>query len=199
LRQVSKRPDETGINERKVDTLLPVMALLSASSVVGLTLGLYGSDLRGIDVATRSSARFSAVVFAVALAMRLGPNGVAWMRAFIAAHLVHYATVSYEAVTNVQHRLHTIDAWDGVVIISGIALLLPLASAPFQRGAVWQRLNTIAVVLVAATFAGGAALNTTRYRTALIPVIPLLAGVTLHLYRRARRFQRARFASMRAG
>jgi hypothetical protein len=184
--QLSRRPDETGTGRRNVDIFLPVMAFLMALFVVGLTLGWYGSDWPGIDVATRSSARCSALVFAVAVAMRLGSSGVALMRAFIATHLVHYGTVSYEAVTNVHHRLHTLDAWDGVVIISGVLLLLALALARFQRGTVWRRLNAVATFLVGATFAGGAALNATRYWTALIPVIPLLAGLTIHLFRCAR-------------
>ena len=184
--------NSSGASAVTVGRYLPVLSLLSACLSVALTLALYGSGLQGIDVATRSSARFSALVFAVALGARLGPSGIAWMRAFVAAHVVHYATVSYEAVTNVHHRLHALDAWDGVVIISGVLLLLPLASAWFQRGTIWRRLNAAAVFLVGATFAGGAALNATRYRTALIPVIPLLAGLTIHVYRSAAHFQRTR-------
>ncbi len=129
-------------------------------------------------------------MFAVALGTRLAPSGVVWMQAFVVAHLVHYATVSYEAVTNVHHRLHTVDTWDSVVIISGVLLLLPLVSSWYQRGTVWRRLNAIAVFLVGATFAGGAALNAARYPTAMIPVIPLLAGLTIHLYRSAEQLQR---------
>ena len=154
--------------------------------VVGLTVGWYGGGLQGVDVATRSSARFSALVFAVALAMRRGSSGAAWMRAFVAAHLVHYATVFYQTVTDVHSRLHALDAWDAGVIVSGVVLLLPLA---WSIGSTGRRLNAVAVFLVWATFAGGAALNAARYRTALIPVIPLLAGLTIHLCRSARRFR----------
>ena len=182
-----------------VGRFLPVLSLLGACLSVALTLTWYGSGLEGIDVATRSSARFSALVFAVALGTRLGPSGVAWMQAFVAAHLVHYATVAYEAVTNVHHRLHALDAWDGLVIISGVLPLLPLASAWFHRGTVWRRLNSIAVFLVGATFAGGAALNAPRYWTALIPVPLLLAGLTIHAYRSASQSQRTRLVLKRAG
>jgi hypothetical protein len=188
--QQQKASRRTG-GELIVGGWLPALSLLSACVVVGLTLAWWDGGLPGIDAATRHSARFSALVFAVALGTRRGSSGVAWMHAFVAAHLVHYATVSYEAMTNVQHRLHSVEAWDLVVIGSGALLLVPLVAFPgFQRGALWRRLNGIAVFLVAATFAGGAALNATHHRAALIPVIPLAVGLTIHVYRGTARFQR---------
>ena len=111
------------------------------------------------------------------------------MRAFVAAHLVHYATLCYQAITDVHSRLHALDAWDAGVIFSGVVLLLPLAFASSSGSTAWRRLNALAVFLVWATFAGGAALNAARYRTALIPVIPLVAGLTIHVWRSALRFQ----------
>src|SRR5712691_421529 len=73
-----------------VGILLPLLSLLGACVVAGLAVAWYGSGLQGVDVATRASARFSALVFAIALAMRAGPSGAAWMRAFVTTHLVHY-------------------------------------------------------------------------------------------------------------
>ncbi len=170
-----------------VDIFLPLLTLLGAFVAAGLTVAWYGSGLQGIDVATRVSARFSAFVFAIALAMRAGPSSAAWMRAFVITHSVHYATLSYQAVTDVQSRLHILDVWDGLAIVFGILLLLPLAFATPDSRTIWRWLNPVAVTLVWATFVGGAAVNAARYWTALIPVIPLLAGLAIHVGRSTQR------------
>jgi hypothetical protein len=126
-------------------------------------------------------------VFAIALGMRAGSSGAAWMRAFVTTHLVHYATLSYQAITDLQSRLHMLDVWDSLVIVVGVLLLLPLMFATPDSRTIWRRLNQVAVALVWATFVGGAAMNAARCWTALIPVIPLLAGLAIHVARSTRR------------
>ena len=170
---------------------MPQVSLLAASVVVGLTLYWYGIGLEGLDVATRNSARFSALVFSVALAARAGTTGTPWMRGFVAAHLVHYATVLYQAVTDVHTRMHVPSADHLVIIVAGLVLLLPLAFASPGSGSSWRRLNAVAVILAWGTFAGGAALNSSRYRMALAPLIPLFAALAIHACRlRVRRLER---------
>ena len=186
-----KRAGANGVPTRDIDRLVPEASLLAASVVVGLTLYWYGVGLQGLDVATRSSARFSALVFAVALAMRVGRTGTAWMRGFVAAHLVHYAAVLYQAVTDVHTRMHVLSASHSVVIVAGVMLLLPLAFASPDSTRGWRRLNAVAVFLAWGTFAGGAALNAARYPMALVPLIPLSAALAMHVYRlRTRRSKR---------
>ena len=171
--------------------LVPHVSLVAASLVVGLTLYSYGVGLEGLDVATRNSARFSALVFSVALAARAGSTGTRWMRGFVAAHLVHYVTVLYQAVTDVHTRMHVLSAGHLVTIVAGLVLLLPLAFASPGSGSPWRRLNAVAVILAWGTFAGGAALNSSRYRVALAPLIPLFAALAIHVYRlRVRRIER---------
>ena len=111
------------------------------------------------------------------------------MRAFVVAHVVHYATVFYQAVTDVHTRMHVLNAGHCALIIYGVLLLLPLVFASPNSTTVGRRLNAVAVFLVWATFAGGAAFNAAVYRTALIPLIPLLAGLTIHVCRSVQRFQ----------
>ena len=163
---------------------LQLVSVFSAGLMVALTLAWYGSGPDGVGVAMRNSARFSSVVFAVALAARVGLRAVGWMHAFVVAHVVHYATVSYAAVTNVHHHLHSIDARNAVVIVFGVLLLLVLASTSSSRRTLWRRVNAVAVFIVGAVFAGSAVLNAARSRAAVIPAVAVLVGLTIHLYRR---------------
>ena len=179
------------------DRLVPVLTLLAAVANTGLTWLWYGG-LDGLDVATRTSARFSACVFAVALATRLGPGAVSWMRGFVGAHLIHYATLLLQAIVDVHAHLHEFSVVNTISVTAGVLLLVPLAigSRAPRRGERW--LNSSAVALVWGTFAGGAAVNAARHRMALLPVIPLLAGLAIHTYRAsARRGQRGALASNR--
>ena len=189
--QLRKSAGANGVRKRSIDRLVPGASLLATSVVVGLTLYWYGVGLESLDVATRNSARFSALVFSVALAMRVGRTGIAWMRAFVAAHSVHYATVLFQAVSDVHTRMHVLSADHVVIIVAGLLLLAPLAVASPGSGSSWRRLNAVAVILAWGTFAGGAALNSSRYRMALAPLIPLFAALVIHVYRlRVQRLER---------
>ena len=181
LGHLSTGTGATEVRQRAANRFVPG-SLLAASVVVGLTLYWYGVNLQGLDVATRNSARFSALVFAVALAMRSRRTGTAWMRAFVAAHLVHYGSVLYQAVTDVHTRMHAISVEHSVVIIAGVLLLVPLAFASSDSSRVWRRLNAAAVLLTWATFVAGATLNAVRYRAALFPLVPLFAALTIHVH-----------------
>ena len=189
--QLRKSAGANGVRKRSIDRLVPGASLLATSVVVGLTLYWYGVGLESLDVATRNSARFSALVFSVALAARAGSTGTPWMRGFVAAQLVHYATVLYQAVSDVHTRMHVLSADHVVIIVAGLLLLAPLAFASPGSGSSWRRLNAVAVILVWGTFAGAAALNSSKYRMALVPLIPLFAALAIHVYRlRMRRFER---------
>ena len=190
LGQLWESAGANGVRRCSVARLVPQASLVAASLVVGLTLYWYGVGLEGLDVATRNSARFSALVFSVALAARAGSTGTPWMRGFVAAHLVHYATVLYQAVIDVHTRMHVLSADHVVITVAGLVLLAPLAFASPGSGSSWRRLNAVAVILVWGTFAGGAALNSSRYRMALVPLIPLFAALAIHVYRlRIRTFE----------
>ena len=178
------------------DRLVPIAILAAAVINAGLTWFWYGG-LGGLDVATRTSARFSSCVFAVALATRLGPGAMAWMRGFVSAHLIHYVTLLQQAIVDVQAHLHAFSVVDSVSVIAGVLLLVPLAITSREpwRGKRW--LNSSVVALVWGTFAGGAAVNAARYRMALLPVMPLLVALAIHTYRlRAQRVARNALAGV---
>src|SRR5260370_10195144 len=89
---------ESELAERE-EAWIPWAHAAMALVVVALSFATAGSALPGAIAATRNSARFSALVFAVALAARAErPRPLVRRRiqitlAFDAAHVVHYVTV----------------------------------------------------------------------------------------------------------
>ncbi|HWE26186.1 MAG TPA: hypothetical protein VG496_19785, partial [Myxococcales bacterium] len=72
---------------------------VAATAVVAFSFATSDGALAGAVAATRNSARFSALVFALALAARAGrpvalaANQVELTLAFVAAHAIHYITI----------------------------------------------------------------------------------------------------------
>lgn len=117
-----------GHNQRVNGSILVATA---ANIVVAIaTYAYYGWNAVGGAVAARNTARLSSVFFAVALAAhfhsRFGRDYVALIKAFVAAHVVHYATViAYHAILD---KLATPMFWGvsstGAILLATTALTL---------------------------------------------------------------------------
>ncbi|HEU4382449.1 MAG TPA: hypothetical protein VFR85_03010 [Anaeromyxobacteraceae bacterium] len=100
--------------------LVTALSLLVAASCFAVA----GEVLAGAMCATRFSARFSALVFALALAARAGrPRFLAarrleWTLAFTIAHAVHYTTVLVRALVEPDNDLRH-PSLDAVLIVTG--------------------------------------------------------------------------------
>jgi hypothetical protein len=87
-----------GVNAR-------ILMVAAGNAVVALATYAYlGFNTAGGAAAARNTARFSSVVFAIALAThfhrRLGSSYRAWIYSFVAAHVVHFGTVvAFHALT----------------------------------------------------------------------------------------------------
>jgi hypothetical protein len=80
-----------------------IFATVTNSAIAVATYAYYGINFGSGRIAARNTARFSAVCFAIALAAhfhgRYGRAYVSLIKAFIAAHIVHFATViAYHAL-----------------------------------------------------------------------------------------------------
>jgi len=125
---------------------IPAVALLALA--VGAAAYLrYDTFGPGLSAAARNTARFSAVIFAVALAARsprfaplFARRGEAFW-AFVAAHLVHYAYVLAVAVLDTSNPLHQMNPTNAGVFVGGFSLLAAAAltagpaSEPFRSRA----------------------------------------------------------------
>jgi len=83
---------------RRIPILIAVAGKLT---VWAASWAVYGWNVVGAHVAARNTARFSALWFLVGFALpgvsrwiRALPSGATLIRAFVAAHLVHFATVA---------------------------------------------------------------------------------------------------------
>jgi len=105
-----------------------VLIATTANIAIALaTYVYYGWNAVGGAVAARNTARFSSVCFAIALAShfhsRYGRDYVALIKAFIAAHVVHFATVI--AYHQILGKLGTPMFW--MIASTGTVLLLATA------------------------------------------------------------------------
>jgi len=162
------------------------LALLADAAVTTVVLALYGAGAEGAVVAARVTARVSAVVFSMALAMRTRASGPGAMRGFIAAHLTHYAAVAYLASVAVDHHLHRLTTRSVTATILGILLLVAIAFTTPAKTIWLGRVNAAAVYLTFATFLGGAILNGVgilgeAHRPALLALPALFVGLSWHL------------------
>ncbi len=109
-------------------TATAATALVAAASLL-----MWGWDPEGLASAARNTARFSGIVFALALLSRSAnwPNLFArrWSLffAFVAAHGVHYAAVLMLAVFDTGHELHQLKPAAIVTLSGGFGLLLAAA------------------------------------------------------------------------
>jgi len=120
------RPDDRGCRERNRR---------------GPFLGLERLEYGGVHVAARNTARFSALWFMAGFAapglvrwIRGCPAEAALLQAFVAAHMVHYASVIAVLAFDPAHLLHhPITA--GVAIVGGFLLVLGVGLTAQPRAA----------------------------------------------------------------
>ena len=107
-----------------------LIATLANVVVAIATYAYYGWNAVGGAVATRNTARLSSVFFAIALAShfhsRFGRDYVPLIKAFVAAHVVHYATViAFHAILG---KLATPMFWGvsstGAILLAATALTI---------------------------------------------------------------------------
>src|SRR5215469_10727439 len=85
--------------------------------------------LAGIVQATRSTARFSGLIFAIALVARSGRPAAlagttfAWTMAFVAAHGVHYGVIITRAFIEPGNDLRTLSVRSVLTVVIGFGTL----------------------------------------------------------------------------
>jgi hypothetical protein len=127
---------------------------IAAVGVVALSFATSDSALAGGIAATRYSARFSALVFALALAARggrpwmLATNQVQLTLSFVAAHGIHYATVVGRAAMEPGNRLRHASLESLAVVAAGFGLLALLALTARAQSRTGARAHRIAFYLV---------------------------------------------------
>jgi hypothetical protein len=175
-------------------TTKSAVALAVAVGAVGFAMPLlvHGAGAEGAVVAARQTARISAIFFSIALARRsealAGPR---MMYGFVAAHLVHFSSVAYVAVSDVNHPLHQLTPSSVTTMVLGGTLLAAVALTTEARAKWAQWLNNAAVYLVWALFTGAAILGALgikgeRHLPALVTLLPLLFALGYHLRNRTR-------------
>ena len=159
------------------------------AAVIGLaSFFLAGQSPAGLGSAARNTARFSGIVFALALAAR-SPRFLALFAdrwsiffAFIAAHGVHFSAVAALAIFDTAHPLHRMDPPAIMTLAGGFTLVLLAAitagkaDAPFR-----SRIHTFFFYVLAVVFAvafGSRAMHAPASAAALLA---LLAGVAVRV------------------
>jgi len=109
------------------------------------------------------------------------------MNSFIAAHAVHYLSVTYLAAAAVEHHLHHLTARSVTVVAGGVGLLALLLITNGRTSRPARALSAIAVYWAFAIFVGGALLNGLGLRgpahwPALIVLPALLLALAYHLH-----------------
>jgi hypothetical protein len=118
-----------------------MIAVAGNGIVAGLSWAWYGWNMGGVHVAARNTARFSALWFMAGFAapglvrwIRGWPAEAALLQAFVAAHMVHYASVIAVLAFDPAHLLHhPITA--GVAIVGGFLLVLGVGLTAKPRAA----------------------------------------------------------------
>ncbi|MGH9579414.1 MAG: hypothetical protein ACRD2R_00345, partial [Terriglobales bacterium] len=135
------------------------MKPMAEKRVVGMVLGLalavaagnyalLGTDVPGAAEAARNTARFSGLVFALALAapaLRLPATREGLVLAFVTAHTVHYAAVVVRGVVDTNSDLHRLQRGSLVVVAFGVLLLLVIAVTAGAHADVRRALQRFAV------------------------------------------------------
>ena len=129
-----------------------VNALVSAISYT-----LYGWTAIGAHVAARSTARVSALIFALAIAqpglarwMASLPSYVSLVYAFVAAHCVHFVDVATTLVLDRKHQLNQVPVTRDEVVFVGVLLV---AIAGFTVTADRLTLRALHALAITALFA----------------------------------------------
>ena len=155
-----------------------LLAIVGNLAVAAATYVYYGWNVVGGTVAARNTARFSAVFFAVALAAhfhrRFGRDYLSLIRAFVAAHVIHFGTVI--AYHQILGKLGTPMFW--AIASTGTALLA--ATALTMTKAPRMHLVLTYVVWLAFMIAFGS--NLMKRSVPEAPILVLLAlAMTIHL------------------
>jgi hypothetical protein len=113
-------------HNQRVSSILIATAANIVVAVVSYVY--YGWNVVGGAVAARNTARFSSVCFAIALAShfhsRYGRDYTALIKAFIAAHVVHFATVIayHQILGKLGTPMFSIIASTGTILLLATAL-----------------------------------------------------------------------------
>jgi hypothetical protein len=164
-----------------------LMIAVAGSGVVAcLSWAGYGWNMVGVHVAARNTARFSALGFAAGFA---APGMVRWIRgwpaeatllpAFVAAHMVHYASVVAVLAFDPAHLLHhPITA--GVGIAGGFLLVLGVGlTAKPRASGLYGYLHGFLLYAIFFVFLGG--LLNDRFRPFRMLAALLGRGLILRL------------------
>lgn len=113
----------------------PVVLAATVGNIVvaGATYAYYGWNAVGTDIGARNTARFSALIFIIALAAhhhsRFGRDYVPLIKAFVAAHVVHFGTViAYHLVLGkLSNPMFLAAASAGAILLTATALTITKA------------------------------------------------------------------------
>ena len=134
-------------------------SVVAATAIVAFSFATADDLLGGAGAAARNSARFSAFLFAVALAARagrppqLGAHQIELTLGFVAAHAIHYGTVLARAAIDPANALRqpSLDAL--VVVAGGVGLLALVGLTARAHSTSASRAHAIAFYIVGAIFA----------------------------------------------
>ena len=139
-----------------------------ALAVVAVCFATSENVIAGSIAATRYTARFSGLVFAVALAAR-APGRLASRRgqltlAFVAAHGIYYASVVARAIVEPTDPLRQLRAENFLIVGAGIVLLALIAFTAHATSKIGAGTNAFAVYVAWAALALASA---SRLRTSI--------------------------------
>jgi hypothetical protein len=155
-----------------------LLVAAAAVAVVAVCFLATGDVLSGTIAATRFTARFSALVFALALMARAGrPQFLAarWQSltyAFVAAHVVHYGTVATRAFVEPGNRLRQLALEPALVVAGGVSLIVVLAAT---RGRIQSVVFYVAGIILALALSSRVA-HAAQYPTSTIAFAILIAA-----------------------
>ena len=175
---------------RITNTRAVLLAVAGGLAVVTATSYYYGAAQAhtpaGAAIVARITARYSGLLFAVALALRSLPKyGVPAMYAFVAAHFVHFAKVlDLFWVDPLHHRLQPMTV---AVLAFGVLLITTVGITNGARpDQPWRaRANAFTVYLTWLLFAVALGSNSIKYLPSAPIFLAILAGMGFHLYSRA--------------
>lgn len=134
--------------------ILVPAATFGALLVVALTLLAFGAGPEGTLLAARNTARFSSLVFSLALlawaAGRAAAPALTW--AFVSAHLVHYGAVFAQIFVNAEARAHLLATRGMVFSAAGLALALTIGFTTSARSRAGTSLHRAAASIAALSF-----------------------------------------------
>lgn len=142
----------------------------------------------GLSAAARNTARFSGVIFALALAARSRRFPALFTRrwelfwAFVAAHIVHYAYVIAVAVLDAGNPLHQMNATNAVIFGVGFSLLAGAAlTAGSESSPVRSRVHAVFFYWLGVSFAFALSLGAMRSPLSAVALAALVLGLLIRV------------------